>query len=1164
MRSSDKSDILGSGGGGKGGGKSHTPREDKDSLRSKATVRILDLVSEGEIEGLVDGLKTVYLNDTPVQNTNGSFNYDIVFDERAGLPDQPYMEGFPAVESEHVLNQSVTTSVNGTYTATSADVDAIRVTIQLPQGLSRYTDKGDHLGTSVALAIDRQLGSGPWQEVHSFTIRGMARSAYEKSFRVPRPSAAGVWGIRVRRLTSDSTTSRTINATALSRVTELLDVKLQYNYSAYFGVAADAESTGGNIPVRSFEIKGIRVKVPTNYNPITRAYTGIWVGTFKTEWTDNPAWIVYDLLTNTRYGLGEFISPAHIDIGSFYAASQYNDELVPDGHDGQEPRFRFNYVINDRTDAIKVLQAVASTMRASVVYEGGLLRLNQDRPSDAVKLITNADVVDGMFNYVSTSRTNRRTVLNVGFNEQKDRYLRKTVTVEAGQSIKDKVGYIEGEEFAYGVVTDGQATRFGKWILETEHTAIETVTFGTSFQNFDLRLGDVIKIWDADYAGRPNGKIVSTSGQNITLDRSITIGSDAKIMIMKNDGKGYETYNLTQGAGTYSVVTAVETLQSHNPQRTFIIEDEVKAREFRVIAYKVTEKNIIEVTGAFHDNTKYSRIEQDLDIPAPVYSGIPPNIVNQVQNVTFRMSSFVDDEGVRRSLWIEWEDGPVIGDLPLYYSIQWRVNDGNFLTIDNIETRGYELRDVNDGTYDFIIRAHGRLGAVSTPVDATHTISLVGGSGSLLNPVTNLQLVNGGTTFDEINPTFEWVYPTSNQDIIDATLKDFAVIVLDASDNILRTEHVPAVEFGQKQTYAYTYEKNRDDGGPRRVFKVSIQCRDTTNKTSNSTTQTFTNPAPATPAITVNAGVGSLMIDVQPSNAPDYAGTLIWGSTTPGFTPAEGNLIYDGLAAFYIQDTSEQWYFRAAHYDTYGKVSLNVSTEGTNVPSTAAGIATGTSLPNSPADIGGELAFFLDSADPDLRGLYAWDGTQWQFTRDGANLIANSVTADKITVNNLAAITANMGSITSGSLTIDQSGFIQGGATAYGTGTGFWQGYHSGAYKWRVGTPGGSGAEWDGTTFKIYGPDGSVTLASGGSVGGYNSWTELIADTGQITSSNVSTVIANAGIGAAQIGSLALVGTNNFSVKTALSGARMEMDSQAIKVFDSNGVLRVQLGDLTV
>lgn len=1074
--------IYGAGGKGGGGGATEAP----NTMQSDSIVRVLEVISEGEIEGIVGDLKGIYFNSTPLQTEDGANSFEnITVDVRNGLPDQPYMAGFPAAETIHDIGAEFTTTTPYTYTVTDADVDAVKITITLPSGLTvQNTSNGDLNGSEVTFAFDVAAHGGVLTQVAENTIQGKTTSQFGKTYRIERPAGTGLWTIRIRRITADATTTNVNNKTAVGSITEVQDVKLQYNDVAYVGLAVSAKSVGGNIPNRAYLTRGVICRVPVNYDTTTCTYTGIWNGDFKRQWTNNPAWILFEILTNDRFGMGEYITDNEIDLYSFYDAAVYNDELVPDGQGGYERRFTFNTQLMNQEDAVKVIQQMAGAFNATLLREGSIYRLQQDRPSSPVQVITNANVINGVINVVETPIQSRRTAVNAKYLNKKNFYKTQITTVTASEEQIARYGYIEADLECFGVTNESQAIRTAKWHIETELNQLKIARWQMSFNGFMLRLGDVVSVWDENYTGTvASGRILSTAvidGTHIeiTFDRAIDLPTTGVVNYNAGDEILSGTY--VDGSLLHSIVIEHAAGQLlPEPGSIFFVTNSIEPRQFRINKIVQSDTNLLDIEAIEHDPTKYARIEQGITVDAPIYSGISFARIQPPTNITFRVNSYVNSESIRRDLLVSWS-------LPsnesiVYSTIQYRVNGGNWETV-KADTPSYEIKNIVEGTYDVRITVQGLNGTSSTQATASYAFTLNGGTGSVLLPVTNLYVANSGGSyaFTERDLNVEWLYPSANDSTL-AALKDFRVDVKDTLDNIIRTDYVERVQAGETQTYRYSFETNKLDSiNPKRALKVTVYCRDAENKLSLGTTQSFNNPVPDAPTIDVKAGVKSLMIETNRSTADDYAGTIIWASTATNFTPSDANKIYQGANTFYIyENVTGTWYFKAAHYDSFGSTGLNTSSQGVGTASSAAGITTVTALPANPAAVDGQQAVYLDVANTSTRGLYAWNGTSWAYTRDGANLIANSVTADKLTVANLAAITANMGNVTAGTLTLDQTGYVRGGATAFSSGTGFWQGYDSGAYKWRVGTPGSARAEWNGTAFNIYDGSGNLTISSG-------------------------------------------------------------------------------------
>lgn len=516
--------IIGFGGGGKSGGSggSRSPVEDPDSLRSRSFARIIDLLSEGEIEGLVtpaDPLKSVYLDRTKVQNDDGSYNFTgVTLATRNGTQAQTFISGFPSVEAEVAVGVQVEQATPVVRSITSAAYDSARVTISIPQLSKINTNNGDTTGSQVRIKIEVQANGGSYVEQVDDTIKGKTTTKYQKSYLVKLTGSAP-WNIRVTRVTDDSTSSTLQNQTWWESFTQISSSKLSYPNSALAAMVIDSQQFS-NIPVRGYDIKGLRVRVPSNAT--VRAdgsltYSGSWDGTFIIRWTSNPAWCFYDMLTSERYGLGQYISDGQIDKWALYAIGRYCDDLVDDGFGGTEPRFSCHLYMQQRAEAFKVMQDLASIFRGMVYWAGGLVTAVQDSPSDPVALFTDANVVSAdesgnpipAFTYQGSSLKTRHTVALVSWNDPEDFYTLKPEYVEDADGIA-RYGVVQTNVVAVGCTSRGQAHRVGKWLLYSESNETETITFKAGVDASLVRPGQIIQVADRNRAGaRRGGRIVS-------------------------------------------------------------------------------------------------------------------------------------------------------------------------------------------------------------------------------------------------------------------------------------------------------------------------------------------------------------------------------------------------------------------------------------------------------------------------------------------------------------------------------------------------------------------------------------------------------------------------------------------------------------------------------
>lgn len=514
-------------GGGKG--KVHTPIEAKESGRSKQLVDITEILSEGEIEGLVDGMKSVFFDNTPVQNKDGSFNFNNVqLDGCLGAQKQDLLNGFNTSQKEIPVKAQVRHQQPITRTITDNKVSRLRLTLGV-QSLVKQEDNGDTNGTKVDLIVHLGTRSYP------ISIEGKYSSPYTRSYLfTDLPSIP--FTVRVERVTADSTSQRLQNNTIWSSYTEIIDTEFTYPNTALMGVKFDSEYFS-NIPTRTYDLLGLKVKVPSNYDTRTRQYTGIWDGTFKIDWTDNPAWVLYDVVTNKRYGLGGRLGEFGADKWALYQVAQYCDQLVPDGFGGQEPRFTCNAWLTEQRSAYQVINDICSIFRAMPVWNGQQLTVVMDRPSDPVWTYTNANVDESGFSYTFSARKSRHNAIQVEYADKENSYEKVIEYVSDDESIR-KNGLNVKKITAFGCTSRGQAHRTALWLLQTEKLETKTVTFTVGAEGLMHIPGDIIKVADTHYAGTNiGGRVLAVNGKTVTLDREITLSGNSYLSYINANAK---------------------------------------------------------------------------------------------------------------------------------------------------------------------------------------------------------------------------------------------------------------------------------------------------------------------------------------------------------------------------------------------------------------------------------------------------------------------------------------------------------------------------------------------------------------------------------------------------------------------------------------------------
>ncbi|EFN7076775.1 host specificity protein J [Escherichia coli] len=527
---------------GKGGGKAHTPREAKDNLKSTQMMSVIDAIGEGPIEGPVKGLQSILVNKTPLTDTDGNpVIHGVTAVWRAGEQEQTPPEGFESSGAETGLGVEVTKAKPVTRTITSANIDRLRVTFGV-QSLVQTTSKGDRNPSSVRILIQLQR-NGRWVTEKDVTINGKTTSQFLASVILdnlpPRP-----FNIRMVRETADSTTDQLQNKTLWSSYTEIIDVKQCYPNTAIVGLQVDAEQFGGQQMTVNYHIRGRIIQVPSNYDPEKRTYSGIWDGSLKPAYSNNPAWCLWDMLTHPRYGMGKRLEAADVDKWALYAIGQYCDQTVPDGFGGTEPRMTFNAYLAQQRKAWDVLSDFCSAMRCMPVWNGQMLTFVQDRLSDVVWPYTNSDVVvddNGVgFRYSFSALKDRHTAVEVNYTDPQNGWQTSTELVEDPEAIL-RYGRNLLKMDAFGCTSRGQAHRAGLWVIKTELLETQTVDFTLGSQGLRHTPGDIIEICDNDYAGTlTGGRVLSIDAatRTLTLDREVTLPET-----------GAATVNLINGSG---------------------------------------------------------------------------------------------------------------------------------------------------------------------------------------------------------------------------------------------------------------------------------------------------------------------------------------------------------------------------------------------------------------------------------------------------------------------------------------------------------------------------------------------------------------------------------------------------------------------------------------
>jgi len=727
-------ELRGAGGGGGGGGKGggggggggHTPSEASDSLQSVQFATVLDLISEGEIEGIEDSLKNIYLDGTPIQTASGTDNFQgYTVTTRNGTQSQAYISGLNGTERERLVNTEFTNAFPVTRQITNADIDRLRITVQLP-ALQEFQTNGDITSSSVQIRCQVQYNGGGFTDAFTDTISGKSSNVYKRDY-VIRLLGAFPVDVRLVRDSADPSSARTQNDTYWYSFTEIIDERLRYPNSALAFLRFDSRQFSG-IPNRKYLVRGIKVKIPSNATVDTTTYpgritySGVWDGTFSAAtWTNDPAWCLYDLLINTRYGAS--IPEASLDRYDFYSISQYCNALVSDGKGGQEPRFSCNLLLNSRDEVYNVIQEMTSLFRGIAYYGAGSLVLQQDKPGDSQYLLGPSNVVDGIFNYSGTSQKARHTTATVAYQEY-DTQGEVAYEYVEDQDAVAKYGIINKDIKALGCYSQGQAHRAGKWALLSEQNLTETVTFSVSIDSgIILRPGMVIDVADPLRGGtRRSGRVNSATTTVITVDSdtnlSVNLSNSPTLSVMMPTGL-VETKTISSISGTAITVSSAFS-EAPNANAVWLIQtSDIESQQFRVLNVAESGDGIYGVTALAYNESIYAAIESDIKLQQRDISNLSEK-PDAVSDITGNEYLYQDGQSVFTAYDLSWQHN---GLRTNEYRVQYRIDNDNIQTV-TTTNKSITLKGLRAGTLKVQIQAYNYL---NRPSDTTSSdITLVG------------------------------------------------------------------------------------------------------------------------------------------------------------------------------------------------------------------------------------------------------------------------------------------------------------------------------------------------------------------------------------------------------------------------------------------------------
>lgn len=690
--------------GGKSGGGQHVPYEAPNSLSSAQSLKIIDVVSEGEIAGFANGqdapFKSVFLNDTPVQNADGSFNFKGItgFFQR-GTPDQSYVPGFDASERTVSVSAAVKHSTPVVRSVSDPLVSRLRVTVGVERN-ARVNDNGDTLAADTSLTVTLSGKSGSVSQQVRFTEKGSG-AYYQDAVFDKLPSVP--FTVRVSRNTPDSTSDKVSNNTFFASFVEIVDARLCYPHTAFAALHIDSDQFGSSVPRRNFLIRGLLLQVPSNYDPETRSYAGIWDGSFKTAWTNNPAWVFYDLLTRPRYStLARRLLPGQIDKWALYEIGRYCDDLVPDGFGGQEPRYVCNAYITDMKQAGELLQTLCSVFCGLPLWNGERLSVVADLDADPIALYTNANVLDGQFSYGSAALKSIHTAVQVQYLDKNDSYRAKTEYVADDEAVA-RYGLNIKQVTAFGCDSRGQAVRFAQWTLQTELRQQNTVTFTVGREGLKHLPWDIVQVMDNDYTGAElSGRLKAVSGGTATLDRPVknAVGS----MLRLPSADGIVSAKVTaQPAPDTLVLDAAPAVAAGD---VWILSGRVKPRLYRCVGIKEnTDEGTYTVTALLHDPAKYAAVDTSADFSREVHSlrRADPLLANPSLHA-----------GGGR-LTMTWDNLTADGQV-LTYDVKIYRNNVLYRHIPDAQTAEIVLENLPNGNYRAEIRGRNARGVLSDPL----------------------------------------------------------------------------------------------------------------------------------------------------------------------------------------------------------------------------------------------------------------------------------------------------------------------------------------------------------------------------------------------------------------------------------------------------------------
>ncbi|HAW6302326.1 TipJ family phage tail tip protein [Escherichia coli] len=683
-----------------GSSSSRTPTEQPDDLQSVAKAKILVALGEGEFAGQLTA-KDIYLDGTPLENADGSQNFSgVAWEFRPGTQAQKYIQGIPGTENEISVGTEVSSTTGWTHTFTNTQLSAVRLRLKWPS-LFKQEDDGDLVGYSINYAIDLQTDGGTWQTVLNTSVTGKTTSGYERSHRIDLPQAGSTWTVRLRKLTADANSAKIGDTMTLQSYTEVIDAKLRYPNTALLYIEFDSSQFNGSIPQISCEPRGRVIRVPDTYDPETRTYSGTWTGAFKWAWTDNPAWIFYDLVVSDRFGLGNRLTAANIDKWTLYQVAQYCDQPVPDGKGGSgtEPRYTCNVYVQERNDAYTVLRDFAAIFRGMTYWGGDQIVALADMPRDVDYSYTRANVVNGRFTYSGSTTKTRYTTALVSWSDPGNAYADAMEPVFE-QDLVARFGTNQLEMTAIGCTRQSEANRKGRWGILTNNKD-RIVSFDVGLDGKIPQPGYIIAVADELLSGKVmGGRISAVNGRVITLDRDSAAAPGSRLMV--NLPSGASQSRTIQSVNGRAVTVTTAYSETPAVESVWIVEsEELYAQQYRVISVTDNNDGTYSITGAWHDPDKYARIDTGAIIDQRPVSVIPPGNQSPPSNIVISSFSVVQQNISVETMRVSWDQA----QNAIAYEAQWRRNDGNWVNMPRSSTTSFDVPGIYAGRYLVRVRA---------------------------------------------------------------------------------------------------------------------------------------------------------------------------------------------------------------------------------------------------------------------------------------------------------------------------------------------------------------------------------------------------------------------------------------------------------------------------